>query len=577
VSQNAGEVCNQPVVTILTRGLRDVTGTLRPYADGAEWGPPWGPADLADLRHRLVSSTQTWDLVVVGAGITGAGVARDAAMRGLKVLVLDANDVAFGTSSRSTRLVHGGVRYLEQGEIGLVYEALRERARLYASAPHLVRPARFLFPAYRGDRLGPWRLRIGMSLYDALNAYRSEPHTFVPPEQCRIVEPLLAVDGLRGAVLYEDAITDDARLTLTVLQDARRHGAEVLTRASVEDVRTDGRIKLLTVEGGIVVRAREVVAATGPWSGRRLLGERGEGLLTLSKGIHIVMRAEHVPVRQPLVIQAPGQRRILFVVPWGTRTYLGTTDVPYTGDPGRCGVTQTEEQELIDVIARLLPGAALEPANIVSAWSGVRPLVRPEGARGSNTVEMSRRHRVVHGESGVVGLVGGKLTTFRSMAEEMVDLVVQRLLPDWPADRPRPTACSTAEGPLVPGDPLADHELRDPLVIDLAARHGVLARRLATIARARGSEARIVDDLPYRWCEVEHAIACEAAMTVADVLRRRLPLCLTDAALGGLAARRVAERLVDAKGGTASDVEDELDLFVEEVRTETRRVPTLSA
>jgi glycerol-3-phosphate dehydrogenase len=553
-----------------------VTGTLRPYGDGGDWGPQWGPGDLADLRNRLRGAAETWDLVVVGAGITGAGVARDAALRGLRVLVVDGSDVAFGTSSRSTRLVHGGVRYLEQGEIGLVYEALRERARLYTAAPHLVRPARFLFPGYRGDRLGPWKLRVGLTLYDALNFYRSEPHTYVSPDHCRIVEPLLQTDGLRGAVLYEDAITDDARLTLTVLQDARRNGAEVLTHAPVERIHADGREKVIAIEGGIELRAREVIAATGPWSGRKLLGDSGEGLLSLSKGIHIVMRSEHVPVQQPLVIQAPGQRRILFVVPWGTRTYLGTTDVPYTGDPGRCGVTEIEEQELIDVIARLLPGAALVRDNIVSAWSGVRPLVRPEGARGSNTVEMSRRHRVVHAESGVIGIVGGKLTTYRSMAEEIVDLVVARLLVAWPSDRARPSACSTHTRPLVPGDALDHEELSDGLVVDLAARHGVLARRLAAIARAQGTEARIVDDLPYRWCEVEHAIRFEAAATVSDVLRRRLPLVLTDASLGGLAARRVAQRLVDAKGGSASDIEDELERFVEDVRTETRREPKLA-
>lgn len=550
--------------------------TLPAFADGAEWGPRWGPGELRDVRQRLRDTPETWDLVVVGAGITGAGVARDAALRGLRVLVLDAHDVAFGTSSRSTRLVHGGVRYLEQGEIGLVYEALRERARLYATAPHLVRPARFLFPGYRGDRLGPWKLRIGLTLYDALNFYRSEPHVYVTPEHCRIVEPLLQTEGLRGAVLYEDAITDDARLTLTVLQDARRHGAVVLTRAPVEAIRAAGRERIVDLADGVEVHAREVVVATGPWTGRRLLGGPGDELLTLSKGIHIVMRSEHVPVRQPLVIQAPKQRRILFVVPWGTRTYLGTTDVPYTGDPGRCGVTEVEEQELVDVIARLLPGAALHTQNIVSAWSGVRPLVRQQGARGSSTVELSRRHRIVQGESGAMGIVGGKLTTYRSMAEEIVDTVVHRLLEAWPQERPRPLPCSTHDLPLVPGDPLVHDELADPLVADLAARHGVLARRLAEIARARGDTERIVDDLPYRWCEVEHAIHCEAATTVADVLRRRLPLVLTDDALGGLAARRVAERLVDAKGGGAADIEDELDRFVEEVRTETRREPRLA-
>ena len=549
---------------------------LEPNRDRAAWGPPWGPAELADLRRRVETATEPWDLAVIGAGITGAGVARDAALRGLRVLVVDAHDVAFGTSSRSTRLVHGGVRYLEQGEIGLVYEALRERARLYATAPHLVRPARFLFPAYRDDRLGPWRLRVGLSLYDALNFYRSPPHSYVAPEACPAVEPLLRAEQLRGAVEYEDAITDDARLTLTVLQDARRHGADVLTHAPVESITADGPHKQLTFDSGATIHAKEVLVAAGPWSGRQLLGERGEGLLALSKGIHIVMRSEHVPVQQPVVMQAPNQRRILFVIPWGTRTYLGTTDVPYTGDPGRCGVTEGEEEELIDLIARLLPGADLRTQNIVSAWSGVRPLVRPEKSKGGDTAEMSRRHRVVRAESGALGLVGGKLTTFRAMAEEAVDAAVERLEARWPEERPRPAACTTDEQPIVPGDPLSADELRDPLVADLWARHGPLARELAEQARDDpDSERRIVDDLPYRWCEVDHAIRYEGATTVADVLRRRLPLVLTDDALGGHAATAVAERLVDQKGGSGADVAEELDRFVDEVRTETRREPVL--
>lgn len=536
--------------------------------------PPWGARERRSLLQRLTSERPTWDLVVVGAGITGAGIARDAALRGLSVLVIEAQDVAFGTSSRSTRLIHGGVRYLEQREFGLVYEALRERARLYEAAPHLVRPARFLFPAYRGDRLGPWMLRLGLTLYDTLNFYRGQGHDYLDPEATRIAEPMLRAEGLRGAVQYEDAVTDDARLTLAILSDARRHGAEVLTYAKVTGIAGPRGEHVVTLEDGTSIAAKVVTIAAGPWTGPALLGARGEGLLSLSKGTHIVVRSVDAPVRQPLVIQAPEQRRILFVVPWGTRTYLGTTDTAYEGDPGASGVTTEDEDEILDITRRVLPGARLDRDAIVSTWSGVRPLVRAEGAASDDTVELSRKHRIVERDDGVLAIVGGKLTTYRAMSEDIVDDVVARLLVTWPQSRPRPAACSTHTRPLVPGLPLDAHELEDPLLADLVPRHGAAARALAQTGR--GTE-RLVDDLPYRWCEVDHAIAHEGVCHVIDLVRRRLPLVLTDRDQGAGVVREVAMRLVEAGGGTQVDIDAELERYRHEVHVETGRTPGVDA
>lgn len=537
---------------------------------------PWGPAEQVDAARQLVGSPDTAvDLLVVGAGITGAGIARDAALRGLKVGVVEASDVAYGTSSRSTRLIHGGVRYLEQGEVGLVFEALRERSRFYDLAPHLARRARFLFPTYRGDRLGTWRLRLGLTVYDALDFHRGEGHTYVPPDACMTTEPLLRRDGLQGAVAYEDAVTDDARLTLAVLQDARRHGAIVLTYTKVVDIqRADAHgdvatpdrgsadtLFRVTLQGDRYAYARQVVVATGPWTDGTLMKRQGERLLTRSKGIHLVLRSRDVPVRQPVVVQAPGQRRILFVIPWGTRTYLGTTDQAYEGDPGHSGVTEADERELLSVVGRLLPGANLDPANIVSAWSGVRPLVRDTD--GGGTEELSRRHRVVERDDGVLALVGGKLTTYRAMAQEVVDTVVARLGTQVTAAR-----CTTHQRPLVAGPALTGRELCDPELADLAPRHGPDARHLLS------GTARLVEDLPYRWSEVDQAIAFEGCRHIDDILRRRLPLALTDPALGGGVARAVAQRLVDAWGGNEADVKLELERYRDAVVRETRRSPT---
>jgi len=525
---------------------------------------------LTELRKADDPARAPWDLVVVGAGITGAGIARDAAMRGLRVLVVEANDIAFGTSSRSSRLIHGGVRYLEQGEVGMVYEALRERTRLYKTASHLVSPADFLFPAYSGDRLPLWKLRVGLALYDALSLYKTR-HSSVDPSGAREREPLLAAEGLRGAVIYEDAVTDDARLTLTTIQSARRAGAQVLTHASVEALDRDPAGHRLTISGGLTVRATKVIVTAGPWTSDRLLGETGKHLLALSKGIHIVMRASDVPIRQPLVVQVPGEKRIVFVIPWGARTYLGTTDSAYEGDPGASGVNEDDYAELFPLIRRILPSVELSRDRVVSAWSGVRPLVRsgPPSASAS-TVNISRRHRLVENDDGVLGLVGGKLTTYRAMAKEAVDHIVRDLKRAGP-EREFPR-CATHRHPLVPGAPLTPEELADPMIADLAPRHGPAARDLASRARAQPEselEERLVADLPYRWVEVDQAIRFEGTCHLDDILRRRLPLALTDVRHGAGVARRIAQRLVDARGGQGSDVKLEIQRYRERLLRET--------
>lgn len=542
--------------------------------------PRWGPEQDASLRAELRGDDPPiFDLVVVGAGISGAGVARDAAMRGLKTLVIEAKDVAYGTSSRSTRLIHGGVRYLEQGQVGLVYEALRERARLYSMAPHLVAPSRFLFPAYRGDRLPPWKLRAGLALYDLLSLYRGKGHRYLNPSKCLEREPLLEAQDLRGAVEYEDAVTDDATLTLSVLADARRRGAEVLTHTAVESIARDAEgLHAVALAGGVSVRSRATMIAAGPWTGPRLLGAPGAKLLSLSKGVHVVVRSEDAPVRNPVVVQVRGQRRILFVVPWGPRTYLGTTDTHYEGDPGTSGIEPVEIEEILELCARVLPGARLSPDRVVGAWSGVRPLVRPEGAQ-LDTVELARTHRIVENEVGVLALVGGKLTTYRAMAEEAVDRVVRSL----PAEiRSAARTCQTHIEPVVAGATLTDAELDgsadDGLIRDLAPRHGPRARELAAVVQSDASlslEERLVADLPYRRVEIEHAITHGGARHLDDILRRRVPLALTDARAGGGCARWAAQRLAHHWGFDQAAIDQELERYAESVATEAGRAVEL--
>jgi len=538
-----------------------------------DFGPAWGAIELDSLRDRLRSDRPTrWDLVVVGAGIVGAGIARDAAGRGLSVLVLEAEDACFGTSSRSTRLIHGGLRYLEHGDFRLVFEALRERGRLYRTAPHLVRPARFLFPGYRGDRLPLWKLRAGLTVYDALNLFRGDVHEFMSADTCLAIEPSLRASELEGALAYEDAITDDARLTLTVLQDARRRGADVLTYAAVETIGRRDETYEIVLTDGTRVSARQTVVAAGAWTSSKLLGKAAEGLLSLSRGVHLVVDHRHAPIQHPLVLQDPDEPRIVFVVPWGPCTYVGTTDAPFADDPARVGTSSADERRLLSLVQRLLPRAALGPGNVISAWAGVRPLVRPEHAT-APTAEISRRHLILESENGVIGLVGGKLTTFRAMAEEVVDLVIRRLDGDL---KRRP--CTTREAPLVPGRPIEPAELENSILRDLEPRHGPFARILAGRANLEPAMAEpLVRGLPYRWVEVDAALEHEGVTHLTDILRRRLPLVLTDRTRGGTVARTIATRLIDRRGGSQRDVDDELDRFRRDVLTETGREPLFSS
>lgn len=512
---------------------------------------------MARTWRHATAEGRTFDVCVVGAGITGAGVAREAALRGLSTLVLERRDVAFGTSSRSSRLVHGGVRYLEQGDLGLVYEALAERTILLRTAPGLVSPDRFLFAVHRGDRRPLWQLRLGLALYDVLSGFAGKSER-LPAEDTRRREPLLSSPDLAGAVVYDDARTDDARLCLSVLQDARRHGAWVQTRREVHRLSRTREAWCIETDDGIV-RARCVVVATGPFTDQRLLGPAGRGLVQRSKGVHLVFRHRDVPVRGPVVLEVPRRKRIVFVVPWANRTYVGTTDTPYEGDPDAVGVTRDDVAELLAVVRPRLPNARLVPEAIVGAYAGLRPLVRA-GDTG-DVADVSRTHRIVEPQPGCLAIVGGKLTTHRRMAEDVLVRVARHL--GIPFRRG-----VSARRPLVPDashlGPVSPFE-----AADLPARHGALAPLLAARARSDPALARpVVPDLPVLEVEIEHALAYEGCVHLDDLVRRRLPLALLDTRACLEAAPRLARRLVASAGRPPGDADAEVERLAEAITRE---------
>lgn len=479
------------------------------------------------------------DLLVIGGGITGAGVARDAALRGLRTALVDKGDLGHGTSSASSRLVHGGIRYLEQWELGLVFEASRERRVLLGIAPHLVRPLPFLFPVYRGARVPAWKVRAGMWLYDLLAAFRNvQAHRWLGRKATARLEPALRDKELTGAALYYDAQTDDARLVIATARSAAQAGALVASYAEATALtKPDGRVGGATVRDTLtgrtaMVRALVVVNAAGPWVDqvRRLDDPRAEPLLRLTKGAHVVVPRARLGHTRAVTLTSPIDGRVMFVLPWGDLSYIGTTDTDDDVSPDDVRATAADVVYLLRSANAFFPHARLGPPDVVATWAGLRPLLRP--ARDVSPSAASREHRVVESPSGLVTIAGGKLTTYRLMARDAVDRVAARL--HALDGRPRAPRVPTDRLPL-PGGETADLEG----LAKAAAERGVSASTARHLVGAYGSEAAAILNLVDReralgrpivigqvplWAEVTHAVEREMAMRVSDVLVRRLHL-----------------------------------------------------
>lgn len=507
-----------------------------------------------------------WEVLVVGGGITGVGIALDAAARGLRTALVEAGDFARGTSSRSSRLVHGGLRYLETRDFRLVFEALAERRLLLELAPHLVHPLPFLFPVHRGAPVGYRTLQAGMWLYDTLSLFRGLPrHRMLGAEGVLRREPALDPEGLRGGAVYYDAAVDDARLTLAVARAAAAAGAVLVPRAEVEGFLVEGgkvrgaRVRD-TLTGGVrEVRARVVLNATGPWCDEvRLLADPGATpRLRPTRGVHLMLRRERVGNRGAIIFRSAVDGRVMFVLPWGGFTYLGTTDTDHHGSPDAAHATREDVDYLLASANALLPEARLAPADVLSTWAGVRPLLAPSAEVGESAT--SREHELWRDPSGLVSVAGGKLTTYRVMAAEAVDFTLPLLRA---AGGPEAGPSRTAEIRL-PGAPDDGWKTLRGRVAAAAESVGIGEESAERLARAHGTEALeilgsagrepalgepLVPGLPYLRAEVPHAVRREMALTVEDVLRRRTHL-FYEAPDGGMeAARWVAERMAEHPG-----------------------------
>lgn len=383
--------------------------------------------DLDQSRARRLEELagDKLDLLVVGGGIVGAGVARDAAMRRLRVGLVDGHDLAFGTSSRSSRLLHGGLRYLAQGRIGLVYEASREKRVLHRIAPHLAEPLPFVFPTYRGTGWPLWKLRMGVKLYDLLCGGRNlGPSSSLRPEQLLQLLPGLNSQDLTGAVRYYDGLTNDARLVLDTLRSAAAHGAIICNYTRLEEASPGNagwRCHLCDVfsERSHTVNARSIVHATGPWAEK--LPQSGIRL-RLTKGVHLVIDRERLPVPDAVVMTEA--ERILFAIPWGERVILGTTDTDYEGEIEAVRTEAADVEYILEVINPAFPSAKLVEADVISHWAGLRPLIASK--RGGPS-DISRAHQIRMSRPGWIDVAGGKLTTYRLIAEQVIDRLFRHL------------------------------------------------------------------------------------------------------------------------------------------------------
>jgi glycerol-3-phosphate dehydrogenase len=383
---------------------------------------------LARLR------TETFDLLVIGGGITGAGIALDAASRGLKTALVDKNDFAFGTSSRSTKLIHGGLRYLKQLEFGLVREVGSERAVVHRLAPHLVVPEKMLLPLSEKKGSGYWLTSIGLRVYDYLAMVTKEDsRKMLTGAQTLKYEPLLRPEDVNGGAIYAEYRTDDARLTVEVVKTAVLHKACILNYARVNDFIYQGNsiggasvTDQLTNES-FIIESKAVVSATGPWVDhlREINNSKTGKKLHLTKGIHIVIPHEKLPVRQAIYFDVD-DGRMIFAIPRGRVTYVGTTDTSYYEDPDSVVATREDALYLLNAVNATFPTVGLELADIESSWAGLRPLIHEEG---KSTTELSRKDEIFESPSDLISIAGGKLTGYRKMAERVVNLVIKKHFP----------------------------------------------------------------------------------------------------------------------------------------------------
>ena len=533
-----------------------------------------------DQREAAISQlgTEQFDILVIGGGVNGAGAALDAAARGLKVALIEAQDIAAGTSSRSSKLIHGGLRYLEQYDFKLVREALHERELMVSTlCPHLVKPVGFLFPLTEKLKERTY-VGAGLALYDALRGFqRSLPwHKHLSQKQINEIAPSLRRDLVTGAIKYFDAQVDDARHTMAVARTAARHGAIIATKVSADSLIREGKrvvgVNAIDLASGkkIAIRATATVMCAGVWSDQ--LHERFELTpgynVTMSKGAHIVMPGSAIKSDAGIIIKTPVS--VLFLIPWGDKWIVGTTDTPYEGDRAEPCATQEDVQYILDQANRVLK-PKLRAKDIIGVYAGLRPLVANK--KSATTTKLSREHTVDRPAPGFVSIAGGKYTTYRVMAEDVIDRAVLELR--------RVTKDSVTEKvPLVGADGYfaleqqteriaQENGLAVETVTHLLNRYGSLISEILVIIKEQPKLTKRLDsDLPYIKAEIIYAASHEGAQSVDDVISRRTRLSFEAINHAAHLAEEVATLIAPVLGWSAKERKASIAQYLEMVARE---------
>ncbi len=555
--------------------------------------PKNGKLDARDRAQALDRLAGTeFDVLVIGGGITGAGAALDAASRGLRVALVEARDLASGTSSRSSKLIHGGLRYLEQFDFKLVWEALRERDLLVSKlAPHLVKPVSFLYPLHRKVLERPY-VGAGLVLYDAMEGTkRPVPHhKHLTVRGALRLAPGLKPSGLAGALLYYDAQTDDARYTVTVARTAAAHGALIANRVSAQQLlRSDeggaesqvvgARVRDEETGQELEVRAKRVVLCAGVWTDlvHELGGIRAGYKVRMSKGVHIVVPYEAIRADTGIICRT--EKSVLFIIPWGQRWIVGTTDTDWTGDRAEPTPTGEDIDYILEHANRVLD-RPLTRADVIGVYAGLRPLVAADDSK--PTTKLSREHVVDTPVPGLTSIAGGKFTTYRLMARDVVDAAVAdfgRWVPASVTDQLPLLGADGLAAAAAEADRLAeDYGVPVDAVEHLLERYGTLTEEVLELTRDDPALARpLAAGHPYLAAEVAYAVTHEGALHVEDVLVRRVRLFIETGAHGAEAVGPVTDIMGELLGWDAARRAAETEGYLELLEADTRALHQLTS
>lgn len=538
-------------------------------------------------RQVVLDGVQTplWDLIIVGGGITGAGVLRDAATRGMRVLLLEKNDFSSGTSSKSSKLIHGGLRYLKQFHFGLTREACLERNLLARNNPHLVEPLPFLLPIYRGDKDGAMVVNLAMWTYEILSGFRNHKRfKMLTAQQCLEMAPDLKQEGLRSGAFYYDAWVDDSRLVLESIKAGVREGGQALSQVEVTGLRknAEGQVtgvfaRDILADKNYEISAHVVLNATGTWvdSLRNMDRTGSSQVVRPTKGVHIIVSHSRIRQNPTLAFPAVQDHRLLFSIPQDDVIILGTTDTDFDGNKDEVTATAEDVKYLLDATNHIFPGANLTEADIISSYAGLRPLIA--GPADADPSSVSREHEIFQDPSGLISVAGGKLTTYRLMAKELTNLVKKRLPR---GERKRLRKASTA-GPItgtivdVAGEHkrLANDGLAKVVATHLIKTYGPDVAQVLELAEGMvDGRAPLVQGQGYIRAEVTYAVRFESALHLSDVLTRRLRMALWSPGQGLAAAETVSHIMAAELGWSDERRRAELSDYQQTVYTHHRPI-----